>query len=114
MSFLLDAAYYFSVQSFFEEMTCHLAVQTVLAGILPGRIYVGDPASPRTAIVIFSNQHRVYVGGEPSPRISSDQGSICAGSNGNWLGLLAHKRAIHRHSLENRFREGARLSCVFL
>jgi RimJ/RimL family protein N-acetyltransferase len=72
MSFLLEPDSYPSVHSLFEEMTCHLAVVTVLAGILPGRIYVDDPASPGTAILIPSNQHRVYVSGDPSPRLFAD------------------------------------------
>jgi RimJ/RimL family protein N-acetyltransferase len=72
MSFLLEPDNYPSVHSLFEEMTCHLAVLTVLAGILPGRIYVDDPARPRAAILIPSNQHRVYVSGEPEPRMLAD------------------------------------------
>jgi RimJ/RimL family protein N-acetyltransferase len=72
MSFLLEPENYPSVHSLFEEMPCHLAVVTVLAGILPGRIYVDDPASSGTAILIPSNQHRVYVSGEPSPRLLAD------------------------------------------
>src|SRR5712692_8915546 len=72
MSFLLEPDNYPSVHSLFEEMTYHLAVQTVLAGILPGRIYVDDPASPQTAILIPSNQHRIYVSGEPAPRLLAD------------------------------------------
>lgn len=72
MSFLLEPSNYASVHSLFEEMTYHLAVQTVLAGILPGRIYTDDTASPQTAILIPSNQHRIYVGGEPEPRLFAD------------------------------------------
>lgn len=72
MSFLLEPDNYPSVHPLFEEMTYHLAVQTVLAGILPGRIYVDDPGYPGTAILIPSNQHRVFVSGEPSPRMLAD------------------------------------------
>jgi GNAT superfamily N-acetyltransferase len=53
-------------------MTCHLAVQTVLAGLLPGRVYVDDPTNPGTAIVIPSNLHRVYVGGDPESHLLVD------------------------------------------
>lgn len=53
-------------------MNCHLAVVTVLAGILPGRIYVDDPAQPATAILIPSNRHRVYVSGLPAPHLLAD------------------------------------------
>ncbi len=72
MSFLLEPGTYESVHSLFEELTCHLAVLTVLAGILPGRIYVDDPTRPRSAILIPSNPHRVYVSGEPEPRLLAD------------------------------------------
>jgi len=72
MSFLLEPDNYPSVHSLFEDMTYHLAVQTVLAGILPGRIYVDDPGCPGAAILIPSNQHRIYVGGEPEPRMLGD------------------------------------------
>ena len=66
---LLEPDTYASVHSLFEDMTCHLAVVTVLAGILKGRIYVDAPASPGTAVLIPSNRHRVYVSGEPDPRL---------------------------------------------
>lgn len=72
MSFLLEPDNYPSVHSLFKDMTCHLAVQTVLAGILPGRIYVDDPTSPGAAILIPSNQHRIYVGGEPEQSMLGD------------------------------------------
>jgi GNAT superfamily N-acetyltransferase len=73
MSFLLVPNNYASVRPLFEEMISHhLAVQTVLAGIMPGRIYVDDPASPRTAILIPSNRHRIYVGGEPAQSLLAD------------------------------------------
>lgn len=72
MSFLLEPDNYASVHALFEDMASHLAVQTVLAGILKGRIYVDDPASPATAILIPSNQHGVHVSGEPEPRMLAD------------------------------------------
>lgn len=72
MPFLLEPDSYTSVHSLFEGMTYHLAVVTVLAGILPGRIYVDHPASPETVILIPSNQHRIYVCGEPSPGLFAD------------------------------------------
>ena len=72
MPFLLEPDNYARVHSLFEEMTCHLAALTVLAGIAPGRVYVDDPASPGTAILIPSNQHRVYVSGEPAPNMLAD------------------------------------------
>ena len=73
MSFLLESATYQSVSSVFEEMSPYdLAVSSVLAGILPGRIYVDDSSSPTAAILIPSNQYRVYVGGEPSPHLLAD------------------------------------------
>jgi GNAT superfamily N-acetyltransferase len=72
MSFLLEPDNYARVHSLFEEMTCHLAVVTVLAGITPGRIYVDDPANPGTAILIPSNQHRIYVSGSPEQSMLAD------------------------------------------
>lgn len=72
MSFLLEPDAYASVHSLFEVMTYHLAVVTVLAGILPGRVYVDTPANPGTAILIPSNQHRIYVSGEPSSDLLAD------------------------------------------
>lgn len=72
MSFLLEPGSYASVHALFEEMAYHLAVVNVLAGILPGRIYVDHPASPETAILIPSNRHRIYASGEPSPDLLAD------------------------------------------
>lgn len=72
MSLLLEPDAYTSVHALFQDMTCHLAVVTVLAGILPGRIYVDDPARPATAILIPSNRHRVYVSGTPAPCLLAD------------------------------------------
>lgn len=72
MFFLLEPSNYPSANSLFEGMTYHLAVLTVLGGILPGRIYVDDPASPQAAILIPSNQHRIYVSGEPESHLLAD------------------------------------------
>jgi len=72
MLLLLEPDAYASVQTLFGDRTCHLAVVTVLAGSLKGRIYVDDPARPRTAILIPSNRHRVYVSGEPDPHQLAD------------------------------------------
>ncbi len=72
MSFLLKPDNYARVHSLFEEIASHLAVLTVLAGITPGRIYVDDPASPETAILIPSTQHRIYVSGSPEQSMLGD------------------------------------------
>jgi len=73
MPFLLEPETYPSVYPLFEEMiTYHLAVPSVLAGRLPGRIYVDDPGCPTAAILIPSNRYRVYVGGEPSLHLFAD------------------------------------------
>jgi RimJ/RimL family protein N-acetyltransferase len=72
MSLLLEPDTYASVHPLFEDMTYHLAVVTVLAGILPGRIYVDAPVQPGTAILIPPNRHRVYVSGTPAPRLLAD------------------------------------------
>ena len=73
MPFLLEPDAYPSVSSLFEEIsTYHLAVLSVLAGILPGMVYVDDPACPTAAILIPSNRYRVYLGGEPSEYLFAD------------------------------------------
>lgn len=73
MPFLLEPATYASVSSLFEEMLSHhLAVPSVLAGILPGRIYVDDPNNPTAAILVPANQSRIYLGGEPAERLLAD------------------------------------------
>lgn len=72
MSSLLAPDNYASVRPLFGEMAYHLAVQTVLGGVLPGKVYVDDPASPATAILIPSNQHRVYVSGSPEQTMLED------------------------------------------
>ncbi|GCE29961.1 hypothetical protein KDA_54450 [Dictyobacter alpinus] len=72
MSFLLAPEKYVSICPLFEGMTYHLSVMTVLAGILPGRIYVDDPVNPGSAVLIPSNQHRIYVGGSPEQSLLDD------------------------------------------
>jgi len=72
VSFLLEPDKYASAHALFEELTYHLAVVTVLAGKLPGRVYVDDLARPSTAILIPSNQHRIYVSGEPERGLLAD------------------------------------------
>lgn len=72
MSFLLEPDNYARVHPLFGKMTYHLAVQAVLGGTLPGRIYVDDPASPAVAILIPSNRHRIYASGSPELRMLED------------------------------------------
>lgn len=73
MPVLLEPSAYSSVfAQFAEASTYHLAVASVLAGVLPGRIYVDDPGRPTAAVLIPANQHRVYVGGEPSAHLLAD------------------------------------------
>ena len=70
---LLAPDAYSSVSSFFEEAgTSHLAVASVLAGTLPGRIVVDDPERPASAVLAPANHYRIYVGGEPSAPLLSD------------------------------------------
>lgn len=66
------AAYPLAAALFADMSTYHLAVASVLAGVLPGRIYVDDPACPTAAILFPSNHYRVYVGGEPSAALLAD------------------------------------------
>jgi GNAT superfamily N-acetyltransferase len=73
MPFVVEPAAYPSVSSLFEEMSAyHLAAPSVLAGILPGRIYVDDLDCPTAAILIPSNQYHLYMGGEPSERLLTE------------------------------------------
>jgi GNAT superfamily N-acetyltransferase len=73
MPFVLEPATYPAISSLFEELsTHHLAVPSVLAGMLPGRIYVDDPGCPTAAILIPSNQYHVYLGGEPSAHLLAE------------------------------------------
>lgn len=72
MFFLLEPDNYARVHSLFEEVTYHLAVVTVLAGNVPGRIYVDDPVNPETAILISFNKYRIYVSGSPKQNMLGD------------------------------------------
>lgn len=73
MPFVIEPATYSSLSSFFAELsTYHLAVPSLLAGLLPGRIYADDPSHPTAAILIPSNQYHVYMGGEPSEHLLAD------------------------------------------
>lgn len=73
MPFVLEPAAYPSVSSLFEETSAyHLAVPSVLAGTLPGRVYVDDPGHPCAAILIPSNQYHLFLGGEPSAQLLAD------------------------------------------
>lgn len=73
MPHYLEPATYHSVSSLFEDMSAyHLAVTSVLAGVLPGRITVDDPDHPTAAILAPSNHYRLYVGGAPSEQLFAD------------------------------------------
>ncbi len=73
MPFLLEADAYPSVSRLFEELSAyHLAVPSVLAVGLTGRVYVDEPSRPTSAILIPSNKYRVYLGGEPSAQLLAD------------------------------------------
>ncbi len=73
MPFLLEPNAYPSVSDLFEETSAyHLAVPSVLSGILPGKVYVDDPSSPTVAILIPSNQYHVFVGGAPSASLLAE------------------------------------------
>jgi RimJ/RimL family protein N-acetyltransferase len=45
----------------FQSMDHHLAIRAVLSGHAPGKVYVDDPAEPRTALV--QARHRFYLAG---------------------------------------------------
>lgn len=48
----------------FMPLTHHLALEAILAGTAPGRIFVDDVRKPRTAVAWF--QHRVFLAGNRS------------------------------------------------
>ena len=103
MPLLLEPDRYASIQPLFKELAIHLAVVTTLAGRLPGSIYVDDLTSPRAAILIPSNHHRVYVSGEPSPRLITDVlDQLCAESQEESHGCVVYYDAAHtpRDSIE--------------
>lgn len=73
MAHFLEPDAYHSVSSLFEEMSAyHLAVTSVLAGVLPGRIAVDDPDHPTAAVLVPANHYRLYLGGEPSAQLFAD------------------------------------------
>lgn len=72
MAVLLAPDTYANVRYLFEGMADHLAVMSVLAGTLSGRIYVDEPASPRTAMLVPANQHRLYIVGPPERPMLDD------------------------------------------
>jgi GNAT superfamily N-acetyltransferase len=82
VAILLEPDDYADVRPLFEGMTYHLAALTVLGGTLPGRIYVDEPVSPRTAIVIPANQHRLYLGGPPERSLLEDVMDLLAKQSG--------------------------------
>jgi GNAT superfamily N-acetyltransferase len=51
------------VRPLFPNLDVHLAVQALLAGNVPGRVYVDDPAHPQSAMARIG--HRFYLGGSP-------------------------------------------------
>jgi RimJ/RimL family protein N-acetyltransferase len=59
----LESALYSRAASLFKEMNHHLAVVTVLRGQAPGTIYADNPITPLTAILLPTNQHRIYIAG---------------------------------------------------
>jgi GNAT superfamily N-acetyltransferase len=106
VSYLLEPDTYASAHSLFEALTYHLAVVTVLAGKLPGRVYVDDPARPRTAILIPSNQHRIYVSGEPELGLLADVMHLLANeSPGEGYGFVVYYDTSHpwKPTLEQAF-----------
>jgi GNAT superfamily N-acetyltransferase len=70
---LLEPDTYASIAVFFAEMSSyHLAVTSVLAGTLPGRVFVDDPSRPAAAILIPANHCLIFVGGVPSAYLLAD------------------------------------------
>lgn len=47
----------------FPDLDVHLAVKALLAGNVPGHVYVDDPRDPRAALAWIG--HRFYLGGSP-------------------------------------------------
>jgi RimJ/RimL family protein N-acetyltransferase len=70
--YTLEADAYASVSPLFEGMDYHLAVMTVLARKTPGKIYADDPATPRTAVLIPTNQHRIYLAGSAENSVAHE------------------------------------------
>ncbi|MFO7681970.1 MAG: GNAT family N-acetyltransferase [Chloroflexota bacterium] len=51
-------------RSLFAPLLHHLAAESILSGLTPGRLFVDDSNKPRTAVAWF--QHRVYLAGNRS------------------------------------------------
>ncbi len=60
---LLALADYVHAAKLFRPMPNHLAVAALLAGAVPGQIYVDDAGQPRAAVAWLG--YRVYVAGDP-------------------------------------------------
>ena len=59
----LEFEQYDTVSPLLQDLDFHLAIEAVLRGIVPGEVYVDDPAAPRSALVRVEN--RFYLGGSP-------------------------------------------------
>ena len=72
MSVLLEPEHYARVRPLFDGMAYHLAAVTVLVGVAPGTVFVDELDNPQTAILVPSNQHRLYVSGPPQQTMLGD------------------------------------------
>lgn len=72
MPVLLEPGSYARVRPLFQEMMYHLAAQSVLDGVAPGRIFVDEPVQPRAAVLIPPNYYRIYASGTPDERLLGD------------------------------------------
>ena len=59
----LEPAAYERARPLFPDLDVHLAVKALLAGNVPGRVYVDGAARPRAALAWIG--HRFYLGGAP-------------------------------------------------
>lgn len=112
MPVLLEPGSYARVRPLFHEMAYHLAAQLVLDNVAPGRIFVDDPAQPRTAILIPPNSYRVYASGAPDARLLGDVIRLLAAQSGDdRYGCVIHYDSSHpwEPALQSLFqgREGA-------
>ncbi len=57
----LQQAQFQVTQSLFTPLSHHLAIESILAGHTPGRIFVDDVEKPRTAVAWF--KRRVFLAG---------------------------------------------------
>jgi hypothetical protein len=62
----LSPAEYRIAAPVFEPMSHHLAMAAILNGAVPARVYVDDPAHPRTAMAWYA--HRMHLAGAPDNR----------------------------------------------